>query len=194
MASLQKILVCFVASCIGSSSRIEAQVTVLRAGAVVDPASGRVERDQEIVVESGRIVYVGKPRAATPTRDVVDLSRFTVLPGLIDAHVHLAIGGPPRANALADVQAGFTTVVDLGSRTTRMLRFRDSVNAGQIPGPRVLAAGIWVGRKNGVCEFSGIGIEGSSAEPFRQRVRMNSDSGADVIKVCVSGWPAQSYA
>ena len=194
MVSVPKIIACVVASCVVSSYRIEAQITVLRAGAVVDPASGRLARDQEIAIENGRIVYIGKPSATTPTREVVDLSRFTVLPGLIDAHVHLAIGGPPRANALADLKAGFTTVVDLGARTTRMLRFRDSVNAGQIPGPRVLAAGIWVGRRNGVCEFSGIGIEGASAEPFRQRVRVNSDSGADVIKVCVSGWPAQSYA
>ena len=170
------------------------QTTVIRAGAILDPASGRMSRDQEIAIENGRVLYIGKARPTARAQEVVDLSRYTVMPGLIDAHVHLGIGGPPRANALADLQAGFTTVVDLGARTTRMLRFRDSVNAGHIPGPRILAAGIWVGRKNGVCEFNGIGIDGSGADAFRARVRTNSDSGADVIKVCLSGWPAQSFA
>src|ERR1051325_5837333 len=89
-----------------------AQVTIVRAGALLDPVSGRVSRDQEIAIENGRVLYIGKPRATTRAQDVIDLSRYTVLPGLIDAHVHLGIGGPPRANALADVQAGFTTVVD----------------------------------------------------------------------------------
>jgi imidazolonepropionase-like amidohydrolase len=123
----------------------------------------------------------------------VDLSTFTVLPGLFDAHVHLVIGGPARDNALAILRAGFTTVVDLGARTTRLLRIRDSINAGSIPGPRVLAAGIWVGTKNGVCEFNGVGIEGGP-DAFRARVRENVAGGAELIKVCVSGWPADSYA
>jgi imidazolonepropionase-like amidohydrolase len=104
----------------------------------------------------------------------------------------LAIGGTPRDNALADLRAGFTTIVDLGARATRMLRIRDSINAGLIPGPRVLAAGIWVGTKGGVCEFNGIGIAGGP-DGFRARVKENVDGGADIIKVCVSGWPADSY-
>jgi imidazolonepropionase-like amidohydrolase len=116
-----------------------------------------------------------------------------VLPGLIDAHVHLTIGGPVQSNALADLHAGFTTVVDLGARTTRLLGLRDSINAGLIPGPRILAAGIWIGRKDGVCEFNGIGIAGGS-EGFRARVRENVQAGANVIKACVSGWPAESFS
>jgi imidazolonepropionase-like amidohydrolase len=82
----------------------------------------------------------------------------------------LAIGGTPRANALADLNAGFTTIVDLGARATRLLKIKDSINAGLIPGPRVLAAGIWIGGQGGVCEFSGIGIVGG-AEAYRARVR-----------------------
>ena len=168
-----------------------AQRTVVRAGRLLDPVSGRVSRDVAIVVEGGRIVSVGAAGARGDS--VVDLSAYTVLPGLIDGHVHLGIGGPPRANALADLNAGFTTVVDLGARTTRLLRIRDSINAGQIPGPRVLAAGIWIGRKDGVCEFNGIGIAGG-AEAFRARVKENVDAGANLIKACVSGWPADAYA
>ena len=171
----------------------EAQRTIIRAGQFVDVRTGTVTRDVLIVVSDRRIVSVGA--AVTPAAGdrSVDLSKYTVLPGFIDGHVHLAIGGPPRDNALADLLAGFTTVVDLGARTTRLLQIRDSINAGAIPGPRVLAAGIWIGRKDGVCEFNGIGIAGG-ADGFRARVRENAGAGADVIKACVSGWPATAYS
>lgn len=172
---------------------VAAQTVAIRAGRVIDPMSGRVATNQVILIDGGRITAVG-PRVTVPAVATVhDLSALTVIPGLIDAHVHLVIGGPVRDNALADLRAGFTTVVDLGARTTRLLVLRDSINAGQILGPRVLAAGIWVGRKDGVCEFNGIGIAGGP-EAFRQRVRDNIAAGADIIKVCVTGWPADAYA
>ena len=172
---------------------VDAQRTAIRAGRLIDVRTGQVARDAVIIVEGGRIsAIVQSPRA--PSADsVIDLSAYTVLPGLIDAHVHLGIGGAPRANALANLRAGFTTVVDLGARATRILRIRDSINAGAIPGPRVLAAGMWIGRKDGVCEFNGIGVAGGAAA-FRARVRENVDAGADLIKACVSGWPAAAYA
>jgi imidazolonepropionase-like amidohydrolase len=123
----------------------------------------------------------------------MDLTGKYLIPGLIDAHVHLGIGGRPGANALADLRAGFTTVVDLGALSHAILRLRDSINAGLRPGPRVLAAGLWVGIKGGVCEFTGIGIAGG-AEQFRARIRENAAAGADVVKLCVSGWPADAFA
>ncbi len=185
------LLVC--AAMLLSGDAAAAQKTVIRAGRLLDVTTGNVLRDQFIVIENGRIRSVG-PLVATPAGDsIVDLSVYTVLPGLIDAHVHLAIGGAVRQNAAAILAAGFTTVVDLGARTTRLLSLRDSINAGHIPGPRVLAAGIWIGRKDGVCEFGGIGIA-DGAEGFRERVRVNVQAGADVIKACVSGWPAEAYA
>ncbi len=169
------------------------QVIAIRAGRILDPSTGVAELGQTILVQRGRIGAIG-PNVVIPAgATVYDLSTATIVPGLIDAHVHLALGGPVRANALADLRAGFTTVVDLGARTHRLLRMRDSINAGQIPGPRVLAAGIWVGRKNGVCEFGGIGVAGGP-EAFRRRVRENIDAGADLIKICVTGWPAEAYA
>jgi len=167
----------------------------VRVGRILDPVSGGYGAPSVILVSGGRIADI-LPDAryrADLADSTIDLRDATVLPGLIDAHVHLAIGGPVRGNALADLDAGFTTVVDLGARTTRMLRVRDSINAGHIPGPRVLAAGIWVGRKDGVCEFNGIGIAGG-AGAFRERVRENLRAGADVIKACVSGWPSTAYA
>jgi imidazolonepropionase-like amidohydrolase len=178
---------------IGYAPAAVAQRIVIRAGRLLDPVTGQVARDQTIIVERGRITAVGRALGPSPRDSVVDLSRYTVLPGLIDAHVHLVIGGSMRETALSDLQAGFTTIVDLGARTTRVLAFRDSINAGLVPGPRVMAAGIWIGRKNGVCEFGGIGIAGG-AEGFRQRVRENVEAGADLIKACVSGWAADAYA
>ena len=172
---------------------IGAQRTIIRAGQFLDVRTGTVTRDVLIVVNERRIVSVGEAVTPAVSDRSIDLSTYTVLPGLIDGHVHLAVGGQPRDNALADLRAGFTTVVDLGARTTRLLQIRDSINAGVIPGPRVLAAGIWIGRRDGVCEFNGIGIAGG-AEGFRARVRENASAGADLIKACVSGWPATAYA
>jgi len=169
------------------------QVVAIRADRLIDPATGRVTSKQTIIIEGGRISAVGAGVQPPAEAIVYDLTGLTVIPGFIDAHVHLTIGGTVRDNALADLRAGFTTVVDLGARGTRLLRLRDSINAGQIPGPRVLAAGIWVGRQGGVCEFGGIGIPGG-AEGFRQRVRDNIAAGADLIKVCVTGWPADAIA
>jgi imidazolonepropionase-like amidohydrolase len=169
------------------------QVIAIRAGRILDPSTGSAVLGQTILIQGGRIGAMG-PNVRIPAgATVYDLSNATIIPGLVDAHVHLGLGGPVRANALADLRAGFTTVVDLGARTHRILRIRDSINAGLIPGPRVLAAGIWVGRKEGVCEFGGVGIAGG-AEAFRRRVRENIAAGADLIKVCVTGWPADAYA
>ena len=186
-------LLVFIAAFLLHAGTAAAQRTVIRAGRLLDVTTGNVLRDQSIVIENGRIRSVSPAAAMLAGDTIVDLSAFTVLPGLIDAHVHLGIGGPIRQNAAAILNAGFTTVVDLGARTTRILLLRDSINAGQIPGPRVLAAGIWIGRKDGVCEFGGIGIAGG-AEGFRERVRVNVQAGADVIKACVSGWPAEAYS
>ena len=167
----------------------------LKGARVLDVESGTYSAPAVVLVRGGSIQRVLPEAEYTPqlADTTIDLSGKYLLPGLIDAHVHLALGGPVRANALADLRAGFTTVVDLGSLTHRMLRIRDSINAGLIPGPRVLAAGIWVGIKGGVCEFNGIGIPGDTAA-FRQRIRENVAAGADLIKLCVSGWPAESYA
>jgi imidazolonepropionase-like amidohydrolase len=168
---------------------------VILARRILDPATATYSAPSAIIVRGTRIVDV-MPRARfrkQATDSIIDLGTLTVLPGLIDAHVHLAIGGPYATNAKADLEAGFTTVADLGSRTNRMLRIRDSINAGLIPGPRVLATGMWIGTKGGVCEFNGLGI-GGGAEAFRQRVVENSEAGADLIKVCISGWPAESFA
>ena len=167
----------------------------IRTARILNPRSGQYSAASVILVRGGRITDVRPAASYRPNLadSTIDLRRLTVLPGLIDAHVHLGIGGPPARTALADLRAGFTTVVDLGARTDRILRIRDSINSGLMPGPRVLAAGLWVGIKGGVCEFNGIGIDGG-ADAFRARVRENVEAGADLIKLCVSGWPNEAFS
>lgn len=167
----------------------------VRSTRILDIERGRYREPSVLLVADRRIIGIvpaGQFDARTASR-VIDVGDMTIVPGLIDAHVHLAIGGPVRANALADLRAGFTTVADQGALTTRLLSLKDSINAGQIEGPRVLAAGVWVGTKGGVCEFTGIGIAGG-AEVFVERVRQNIGAGANLTKVCLSPWPAASYA
>src|SRR6185503_7703279 len=84
-------------------------VVAIRAGAVVDIERGTLLPDALIVVRGGRIVSVGPVRGARVPAGAgtIDLSGMTVMPGLIDAHVHLLLAGAPRANAAATLRAGF---------------------------------------------------------------------------------------
>lgn len=167
----------------------------LRVSRWLDVRSGELRGPDIIVVSSGRIAAIQSPstfddRSAASS---IDLGDATVLAGLIDAHVHLQIGGDPAANAVKALRAGFTTAVDLGATSDAVLRLRDAIAAGSAEGPRILAGGRWVGTKNGVCEFGGIGVAGGP-EAFRARVRENIAAGADFTKVCVSGWTAAAFA
>jgi imidazolonepropionase-like amidohydrolase len=81
-------------------------------------------------------------------------------------------------------------VVDLGSAEAAGLRLRDSIAAGRIPGPAVIAAGSWIGARGGVCEFGGATV--SSAAEAAARARYDLAAGADLLKVCVTGWPAEA--
>jgi len=167
----------------------------VRSTRILDVAHGRYREPSVLLVKGTRIVGIVPAAEFNPRRAsrVIDAGDMAVLPGLIDAHVHLTIGGSVRANALADLRAGFTTVVDQGALSHQLLVLRDSINAGQIEGPRVLAAGIWVGAKGGVCEFTGIGVAGG-ADAYVERVQRNLAAGADLTKVCLSAWPTVAYA
>jgi len=161
----------------------------------LDPVSGALHGPVVLRISNGRIEKIAAPDRGelTPSAPVRDLGAATLLPGLIDSHVHLGIGGRPDANALADLRAGFTTVVDLGARTDAILRLRDRINRGELDGPRIIAAGKWIGKQGGICEFGGIGVAGGP-DAYAARVRENVDAGADLIKVCVSTWGADAFA
>jgi imidazolonepropionase-like amidohydrolase len=157
---------------------------------LLDVDRGVVVQDAIVVIEKDRIVAAGA-RASTPPRGTVtDLGDVTLLPGLIDAHVHLTLAGDAEANARATLLAGFTTVQDLGALDYANVRLRDAIAGGKVSGPRVVSAGPWLGENGLTCDFQGIGVKGADA--FRERVRKDVDAGADLIKVCASGWLAQA--
>jgi imidazolonepropionase-like amidohydrolase len=167
---------------------------VLRGGQYLDVRAGVLRPNGAILVHNGRIVELQPPSAVKPPpgAEIVDLSGRTILPGLIDAHVHLTLGRDPAANAEATLRAGFTTVVDLGSAAGAGIRLRDRIARGGTPGPTVIAAGSWIGAKGGVCEFGGATV--ASPEEARSRAQGDLEAGADLLKVCVTGWPADAVA
>jgi imidazolonepropionase-like amidohydrolase len=132
-------------------------VTVLRAAHVLDVRSGQITTPGVVVVRGGRIVAVGANEPVPAAAHVVHLPGLTLLPGLIDAHVHLFLH-PGRAEdmqtvresaaqrtvqavlaAKADLWAGFTTERDMGTEGvgSASTAIRDAINAGEIPGPRL---------------------------------------------------------
>jgi imidazolonepropionase-like amidohydrolase len=167
---------------------------VLLGGQYVDVRNGTLRPNGAIVVRGGRIVALEPEGSWRPPRgaQVIDLKDRTVLPGLIDAHVHLTLAGDPDSNARATLLAGFTTVADLGSAVGAGIRLRNRIAKGEVPGPRIVAAGSWIGERGGVCEFGGATIHG--AVEARARARADLKAGADLLKVCVTGWPADAVA
>src|SRR6185295_9234308 len=139
----------------------DSAVTALRCGRLLDPASGSVNKDTIVLVRGGRIEMVGPGVAVPAGAKVLDLSRLTCLPGLIDSHTHVMLepederGTPPViskslafrtvqgvAAARKDLEAGFTTMRDLDSEGAGFadVALRDAINRGIVPGPRLLVS------------------------------------------------------
>jgi imidazolonepropionase-like amidohydrolase len=130
-----------------------AQGLAVRAGRMFDPKSGTNLTNQVILIQGDRIADVGAADRVRipPGAKIVDLSRATVLPGLIDRHVHLIQDQFPNDSravllglnyALKDLNAGFTTLQDMGSPYTyATVELRDAINKGLTPGPRLQVAG-----------------------------------------------------
>jgi len=156
--------------------------------------TGVVRERIVVLIRDDRIAAVGPADSVRvpPGAEQIALTNLTLLPGLIDAHVHLTLPGSPDSAAAADLQAGFTTVQDLGAVDTAVFALRRRIAAGLVPGPRIRAAGLWIGVSGGTCDFNGIGVRGVDA--FRARVREQVAAGADVIKVCVTSWVAPAFS
>jgi imidazolonepropionase-like amidohydrolase len=140
----------------------------VRAGSVLDGTGGPRRRQVVVLIERDRISAVGRESDVSipPGYDVVDATRYTVLPGLIDCHVHLQGSGDPRdtafgpaaeaiksipavtvacyRNALKDLEAGWTTVRDAACRHFADIAIRDAINRGELVGPRIWACGLGI--------------------------------------------------
>ena len=128
------------------------QVVAIRAGHLFDSRTGNVLNDQVVIVRGDRISDVGANVQIPPGARMIDLSGATVLPGMIDTHVHVNTSGTAPnlaaralralANAQIDLAAGFTTVLDMDSRGTfYTVDLRDAINAGIVQGPRMQVVG-----------------------------------------------------
>lgn len=177
----------------GDRCTAQNQRTIVRAPRAIDVRTGQIVQDAEIVIEKDRIVRVGRrDPSVQPAANVITLQDVTLLPGLIDVHVHLSLAGSPETNAAATLRAGFTTVMDLGALDDGIIRLAHRIERGEVLGPRVIAAGQWIGRRGGTCDFNGIGVLG--VEGFRAQAMTQVAAGAQVLKVCVTSWPAVAFA
>ena len=188
--------------------------TFVLAGRMIDVERGRVIQDQAIEIIDGKIVSIGPvERSYLDTATIIDLSSSTVLPGLMDGHVHLTADagahgyarlGLSRAdstikgvvNAEKTLLAGFTTVRNVGSDGGFPdVALRKAVDAGDIVGPRIIAAGPSIGITGGHCDNNLLPPEydrrasgvGDGPWEVRELVRRNVKYGADVIKFCGTG-------
>jgi imidazolonepropionase-like amidohydrolase len=187
---------------------------IVHAGKLLDVRTGKTLTDQAVVIEGGKITSVGSFTQAKRSADdrLVDLSNATVLPGMTDAHTHLT-GNPqdvgpqalsisiPRAtltgarNARITLEAGFTTVRNVGADGYGDVALRDAINAGDVPGPRMLVSGPPLGITGGHCDenllpfeyhYSAEGVA-DGVEGVQHKVREVIKYGADLIKICATG-------
>ncbi len=194
-----------------------AQVTVVKAGRLIDPDSGTVLTDQKILIVGNKIAAVGKELHIPADAKWVDLSDKTVLPGLIDCHTHVADGhgdGEPFnvlkktasqivlesvSNAKAMLLSGFTTVRDVGTyRALNDVALRDAITRGDVIGPRMFVAGAYITITGGAGAMTGQAPDiqlpwdlhyGEANSPWevRQKVRLLAHNGVDVIKMLSTG-------
>ena len=198
-----------------------AQQVVIRAARLYDGRADAVQTPGLVVVENGRIVGVGAAAVLKPGATMIELGDATLLPGFMDAHVHLTgeMGLDSRQGIIdsqartaaetallatkylrVTLQAGFTTVRNLGAAEFVVVAMRNAISRGAIEGPRILAASKGLGSIGGHCDpMNGVAPEFfgrepdwkdgvvSGAESARQAVRYNVKYGADVIKICATG-------
>ena len=194
-----------------------AQVTVIKAGHLIDPDSGTVLADQKILIVGNKIAAVGKELHIPGDAKWIDLSDKTVLPGLIDCHTHLVDGyldpepfnrvkksasqlvleSVPNAKAM--LLSGFTSVRDVGTyRALNDVALRDAITRGDVIGPRMFVAGAYITITGGAGAMTGQAPDvqlpwdfhyGEANSPWevRQKVRLLAHNGADVIKMLSTG-------
>ena len=178
----------------------QAQTIDVRAGRLIDPASGRTLADQRVRIVDGRIVSVGPwSVASTNSPPVLDWSRFTVLPGLIDLHTHLADGfgqssdpAEPLKHSEAEtilkgaeaaritLRSGFTTVRDVGVyRGLSDVALKTAIDKGWVEGPRMFVAGGYITTPGGGGDLDALSPDVPVPAAFRIGVVCNPDEARD---------------
>ena len=188
-------------------------IRVVTAARMLDVRSGKVIDNPQVVVREGRIVSVGRTGDAVPAgAERIDLKDMTLLPGLIDMHVH--IDSDPTYSGYAYLQfsdrfwsavsvthahdtlmAGFTTIRNLGSDDWNDVGLQQAIDAGKVVGPRIVPAGYAFGATGGHCDSTYFppsmndrnAYNADSAEEARKSVREVRKYGAQVIKICATG-------
>jgi imidazolonepropionase-like amidohydrolase len=210
------LLLAFCASASTGQQPPPAQVSVIRAGKLLDVDSGRLLTNQMILIRGGKIEAVGEHLTVPAGATLIDLSKFTVLPGLIDCHTHIAdlpdseplhvlqktsaeIAYAVIPNARVTLLAGFTTVRDVGTyRAFNDVALRDAIARGDVIGPRMFVAGAYITISQGAGAMTGLAPDiqlpwdlhfGEANSPWevRQKVRELAHRGTDHIKILSTG-------
>ena len=189
-------------------------VTYLSAKAMVDVEDGKLIKSPLITIDDGVITNIEQNKKPTLSKDDkhIQLPDLTLMPGLMDMHVHLTSDPTvPRSERLGQsvprmaikaahfakktLEAGFTTVRNVGAEGYSVIAVRDGINAGDIVGPRIWAAGPSLGITGGHCDNNRLPPElkytssGVADGPWaaRIKVRENIKYGANAIKFCATG-------
>jgi imidazolonepropionase-like amidohydrolase len=215
--ALKSVLLGIVVTIFVSSASVTAQQpsgrVIVKAGHLLDVKSGKLLSNQAIVIEGDKISSVGPLADAKASEgdNVIDLLNATVLPGLIDAHTHLTfnpnfgyetlgISIPREAligahNARITLEAGITTVRNVGAHGYSDVALRDAINAGDVPGPRMLVSGPPLSITGGHCDNDLLPFEyhatfdgtADGVEAVQHKTREVIKYGADLIKICATG-------
>lgn len=191
-----------------------AETVVVVADRMVDVLAGKVWERPRVVITDGRITDVFTGNSGIPPKDakVISLPGRTLLPGLIDMHVHLTSlaeiagyqnykytdsfwGAVGVANARKTLDAGFTTVRNVGSIDFQDIGLKQAIDGGWVEGPRIIGAGWAIGATGGHCDDNSLPPSFdrtlpsivNSPDEGRAKVRWLHKYGADVIKICATG-------
>jgi imidazolonepropionase-like amidohydrolase len=199
---------------VGTAQAKDPETVYFTAARMIDVETGRVIDRPLIAVTDGRITSISDLAATTMTPGVkiIDLGNRTLLPGLIDMHVHLTslaeIGGYQSykytdsfwsavgvASAKKTLDAGFTTVRNVGSWGFQDVGLKEAISEGYVVGPRIVPAGYALGATGGHCDDNSLPPSYhinqdaiiNSPDEARAKVRWNHKYGAEVIKICATG-------
>jgi imidazolonepropionase-like amidohydrolase len=207
-------LVLLAGALLAQESASKTKTVVVHAGHLLDVRTGKTLSNQTIVIQGDKITFVGatdSKQNLPVSPEIIDLPNATVLPGLIDAHTHLTMtsnfgyslladSGPRLAlvgarNARVTLEAGFTTVRNVAAFDYADVALRDAINAGDVPGPRMLVSGPALSITGGHCDNDLLPFEyhatypgvADGVEAVQHKTREIIKYGADLIKICATG-------